>query len=275
MRNYLVPPGTCVVTPEIIRVSDGKVIRSSNSLVSGPCSLDMRMSKWAISALRCLAVNVAAVVFNATLLNNVLSALNIAAILLSSLVVGLLIYNLCFIFGRKRLQQLTQDICHGKNNFYYASLEQGSKTSQPSKLHKYWIMCHAIPPGHEVAVRVKINPYLQKYWSLVVYDPFGLPLPQYVYDDNAFKTDDVGLQKSAAEENVYHVDIRLRNGGSVGGGASLGSEVDANVVDVSASPVGYVLFRVNHPVDESVVDFSAPFAKLETLSATSAFKKNA
>jgi len=256
MRNYLVPPGTTVITPEIVRLRDGKVIRPSNALVAGPCGLDMRSSKWAMSVARCVGINLAALVLNLVLFKGILTKRHILAVLILGAMLGALIYNLCFILGRKRLLQLTKDICHGINNFYYASLEQGSKTSQPSKLHKYWIMCHDVPRGSELVVSVKIDPARQKYWSCVVYDEFGLPLPQYVYDDNAFKTPAVD------GKDVYDVDIRLRHGP-----AAVTDNVDANVIDVSACPRGYVLFRVNHPVDEGVVEFSAPQAILRTVQS--------
>ena len=273
MRNYLVPPGTSVVTPEIVRLRDGKVVRSSNALVAGPCGLDMRASKWAMSALRILAVNLIFLGINTILLRGILSTHHIVVIIISSGLLGLLIYHLCFILGRKRLQQLTSDICHGINNFYYASLEQGSKASQPSKLHKYWIMCHDVPPGQEIKVTARIDPCKQKYWSLVVYDAFGLPLPQYVYDDNAFKVPDVGPSSVSSRtrthdhshphsQEVYKVDIRLRHGP-----ARPEDDVNANILDISVAPKGYVLFRVNHPVDESVVEFSSPETFLQDVES--------
>lgn len=268
MRNYLVPPGTRVITPEIVRLRDGVVVRPANVQVAGPCGLDLRTSKWAKALLRCCGINATLLLINKHLLRGLLSYWHTVLVMAVGACVGYTMYRMCFILGKKRLNKLTADLCPSENSFFFASLEAGSKASQPSKLHKYWMMKHDIPEGSEVVVRAKINPAFQKYWSLVVYDEFGLPLPQYVYDENALKIPvsggsgtTKGKKSTGADSSngVYEVDIRLRNGAP---GLSAPAEVDANVVDMSDCAVGYVLFRVNHPVGEHVVEFSTPDAKL-------------
>lgn len=265
MRNYLVPPGTRVMTPEIVRLSDGVVVRSSYALTSGPCGLDLRFSKFAQSAFLALQVNITLFVWNFLIFDQILSPWFLFGIALVGAVLGGALYQLCFIIGRKRLKQFTKDICLSDNAMYFASLEQGAKASQPSKLHKYWMMRHDIPANGEVVVRVRINPALQKYWSLVVYDEYGLPLPQYIYDDNCLKNPAV-LGADHSDSAVYDVDIRLRNGCNPPDRATQSEEDNVNIVDVSSCARGYVLFRINHPVDEQVTDFSAPTAHINSSS---------
>jgi hypothetical protein len=297
MRNYLVPPGTRVITPEIVRISDGVVVRPSTSLVAGPCELDLGQST-ASKLLRSISLlalfNALLVGVNFVLVPAISVQTNIFVCLCGG-VVGYLLYGACFLAGKKRLKQLMADICTGPNKFFFASLEQGSKTSQPSKLHKYWLMCHDIPAGGEVAVRARINPRYQKYWSLVVYDEYGLPLPQYAYDENAIHlllprrrstgvVEGVKGTKAAAargkkatsaavagedmedeEDGVYEIDIRLRNIIH-----PQGKELEPHApcndscteIDVSKIPKGYVIFRINHPIGEEVVEFSAPVASI-------------
>lgn len=262
MRNYLVPPGTRVITPEIVRLSDGKVVRPAAAITAGPCGLDLRDSQWKQAFIKCIQINAVVFATNHFLFSQSLGTTAPITVTLLGAVVGYVLYALCFIFGKKRLTQLTRDICKTQNAFHFASLEQGSKASQPSKLHKYWLMRHDVDRGSEIKVTVKINPAFQKYWSLVVYDEYGLPLPQYVYDENCF-IKPVASTAAGTGKGVYTVDIRLRHATSAA--ALTSNDGDANVVDVSACAKGYVLFRVNHPVGEHVVDFSTPLAELQPL----------
>jgi hypothetical protein len=267
MRNYLVPPGCRVITPEVVRLRDGVVVRPASALVSGPSGLDLRPSAWAQSALSALKINAAVLALNVLIFDSILSLPFLIALAAAGGILGYALYFACFLIGRKRLTQLTKDICKTDNALYFASLEQGSKASQPSKLHKYWMMRHDIPAGSEVTVKVKVNPAFQKYWSLVVYDEYGLPLPQYVYDANCLHmpvesahTAHKTRSTDATDSGVYEVDIRLRNGGH---GAAPGRDAPhVNVVDVATCAKGYVLFRVNHPVGEHVVEFSTPVATI-------------
>ena len=260
MRNYLVPPGTRVQTPEIVRLKDGAVIRPHNVLVSGPCELDMRFSRWALSAGKVLLVNTALVFANHVFLD--IDANWNTAIVVFGVVLGYSLYCLCFVIGGVRLRQLTKDVCKTENVMYFCSLEAGAKTSQPSKLHKYWLMNYHVPIAGELCIRIRIKPSLQKYWSVVVYDTYGLPLPQYVFDENAVR---IPLSEaSQSREGVYDVDIRLVNDPVLLAHSKRdhATTVNFTVVDISSVPQGYVLFRVNHPKDESVIQFSSPETEL-------------
>ena len=260
MRNYLVPPGTRVQTPEIVRLKDKAVIRPHNVLVSGPCELEMRFSRWGRSVGLVLLMNTAIVFANYTFLGIGLS-LNTSIVVFGSFL-GYGLYCLCVVLGGQRLRLLTKDVCKIENEMYFCSLEAGAKASQPSKLHKYWIMNHNIPIGSELSIRICIDPSLQKYWSVVVYDSYGLPLPQYVFDKNAVRSP---VKESQAQTSCYYVDIRLVNDPILANS----KRDNVTVVDISSIPRGYVLFRVNHPRDESVIQFSSPETELVTVVAKS------
>lgn len=258
MRNYLVPPGTRVTTPEVVRLRDNKVIRPAAVLVAGPSQFDLRSSKWLSSFLVALRINAVLLIGTYGVLHSI-SATKLVCVAILGAVLGYTLYALCFVLGRARLTQLSKH--RTKNAFHLVSLEQGSKTSQPSKLHKYWLVRHDIPANHEIAVKFKIHPDYQKYWSIVVYDEYGLPLPQYYYDGNCFTTPLKTKGKGIAD-GAYEVDIRVRNGGTEkarGAGC-------VNVLDCSASPSGYVLMRINHPAGEHVVEYSAPASVLQAVS---------
>ena len=258
MRNYLVPPGTRVQTPEIVCMKDGAVIRPHNVLVSGPCELERRFSRWARSAGIVLLVNTALVFANYVFLG--IGAHWNTAIVIFGAVLGYSLYCLCFVIGGVRLRQLTKDVCKTENVMYFCSLEAGAKTSQPSKLHKYWLMNYHVPIAGELCIRIRINPALQKYWSVVVYDTYGLPLPQYVFDENAVRIPS-SEASSQPHAGVYDVDIRLVNDPVLLANAK-SDHATTTVVDISSVPRGYVLFRVNHPKDESVIQFSSPETEL-------------
>lgn len=139
MRNYLVPNGTLVITPEITEISNGKVIRRSETLVSGPAGLQISQSKNWIKYLQ------QAVLFNVLIslaLHFVLSlsvsqTFNVMGI---SLILAFSYRQVCFLLGKRTLDQLTSRMSKAKNQFVYPSLKDSSKASQPSLLHKYWIM---------------------------------------------------------------------------------------------------------------------------------------
>lgn len=272
MRNYVVPPGTLVTTPEIARLSDGVVIRPASDVVAGPAVLDLRESKALSGAVRVLATNAALALIKYTCqmyFNLSFNPLHSSLLMLVGFLLGVGLYKLCFVAGQLRLKQMTSDICKTPNELYQASLEQGSKASQPSKLHTYWAMQLEVPPGSELAVRGRIDPALQKYWSLVVYDQYGLPLPQYVYDENVKRIHPSNSSSgknsggSSSSSSVYDYDIRLRNAAKTSSSSSHGSSSttsssSSTVVDVSSIPRGYVLFRINHPVGDHVAVFSQP-----------------
>jgi len=249
MRNYLVPPGTLVTTPLIQRLRDGKVIRPQQQIVAGPCAT--------ATALRGLEGRVALVLAVAAHLLVLAgrsaaeqSLAECALLLCCGAVGGAALHQLCFLLGARRLEQLTRGICAENNRLYFASLEEGSKASQPSKLHRYWVMRLDLQ-GRELRVSVRIRSSAQKYWSLVVYDKYGLPLPQYVFDGNYTAS----CHEKHGNTDEYDVDIRLRAGRSP-------TPAGAVVVDVSAAAGGYVLFRINHPASDDPADLPIPLAHL-------------
>ena len=212
MRNYLVPPGTVVRTPEIARLSDGHIIRVSQVLVSGPAET---ARKWkqnlftAVSRFSFLHLLTAIICF-------LIYGLKVKALLMFGTValigfgmsVGL--YHTCFTLGKRGLEKYCKDICPVENEFRAASLEKGSKASQPSLLHRYHLMRYNLTsPGVHATdgleIAVHIDPSRQRYWSLVFYDLYGLPLSAYVNDENARKTpckDPSGAPRSHNSANI-------------------------------------------------------------------------
>eukprot|EP01034_Spumella_vulgaris_P026155 gene26155-32690_t len=230
MRNYLVAPGELIHTPEIVRLSDGKVIRKSIQIVSGTATLGFlnKVCYW--------------------------RATSTVMVIIAALLAGLL-YSLCFFFGARGLKKFCDELCTEKNIMYSASLEQSTKTSQPSRLHKYWLMTYDIPVGGEVSVTGSIGRNNQKYWSLVAYDQYGLCLPQYVHDNT------VNEITSPGDKSVYSYDIRLMNRAPRSAVSPFKRE-GMTELDVSCSPKGYVIFRMVHPVDEAAGEFTTPTAVL-------------
>lgn len=239
MRNYLVPPGTTVKvfvclsqkfainlitlkTPEIRRLSDGKIIRESQLIVAGPASTSISCTAHTIRTVRrSLLINfcillLCTIRYGHFLFTIPLSFLfiqiplptklaSIATLFISicSMSLAWFMYQLCFILGRNGLHKFSREMCPTENQFFLASLEQGSKASQPSRLHAYFFMRYNIPHSKSgLKVTFQIDPTLQKYWSMVVYDSYGLPLPAYVNDENVKKT----VKSNEGEfMNIFHI----------------------------------------------------------------------
>ena len=102
-------------------------------------------------------------------------------------------------------------------------------------------MKYDVPSLHAAVMNVSIRPGWQKYWSFVVYDEFGLPLSQYVYDGN--------YTHDSTKE--YEVRVELCN-------SSNAASTGVNAIDVSSSPKGYVLFRLVHVTDDRAVELTRP-----------------
>eukprot|EP00597_Dinobryon_sp_UTEXLB2267_P015284 CAMPEP_0170114966 /NCGR_PEP_ID=MMETSP0020_2-20130122/11117_1 /TAXON_ID=98059 /ORGANISM="Dinobryon sp., Strain UTEXLB2267" /LENGTH=173 /DNA_ID=CAMNT_0010342251 /DNA_START=678 /DNA_END=1199 /DNA_ORIENTATION=+ len=162
------------------------------------------------------------------------------------------IYQLCFILGRNGLQKYSREVCPTENQFFLASLEQGSKGSQPSRLHEYFLMRYNLPnSSNGLKVSFPIDPTLQKYWSLVVYDSYGLPLPAYVNDENVKKT----IKSSDGEVGQYDVEVHLLTRPL----KSPYSTPQVNEIDLGVLNRGYVLFRLVHPQNHNkAVELSKP-----------------
>ena len=253
LRNYLVPPGTLVQTPEIIRLRDGAVIRKSELLVAGPAALSSQPTNLYKAISRILCVNSLLFASNNLLLSNVCNFEMNLCIIVAGLIIAFGFYKICFELGRKALSKLGSELINETNKFALASLDTGSKASQPSTLHTYWFMKYDVGPGNDVAIRGKINRLNQKYWSVVAYDLYGLPLPQYIYDANVLEI------KNHDDPALYEYDIRLTSKAS----PAAARQKTITELDVSAAPVGYILFRLVHPVGSHVIEYSAPVASVE------------
>ena len=259
MRNYVVPPGTLIHTPEIVRLRDLVVIRPSEKVVAGPASTANRERQThRTSYITIFLAIIAMASMNSALLDITLAANAIIASI--GLVLGHALYSLGYLAGKRQLRVLGREFTHGvMNRFVLATLDQGTKASQPSPLHTYFFMQYdtTVEPGAALRIQGLINSTYQKYWSIVVYDEYGLPLPQYVYDDNIAPW----VKPLSAKE--YSYDVRLVNGvdassssSSASSSATGGAPVE---IDVSASPKGYVLLRLVHPTNPTVVNqYSEP-----------------
>ena len=173
---------------------------------------------------------------------------------------SMILYQMLFFIGSISLQKLSSKFCSSTNILYLATLEAGSSVSQPSTMHRYWMMHLDIPIGHELHITGKINYNNQKYWSCIVYDVYGIPLPQYVFDENVKK---ISL---STRKTTYDFDICITPNPEL----SMSDEYNAEnctVIDISKKPKmakGYVLFRLVHPSDTvaNVEQYSAPISKL-------------
>eukprot|EP01036_Dinobryon_divergens_P024316 gene24316-32753_t len=186
MRNYNVPPGTVIRTPEIVSLSDGAVIRSSQVIVAGPASTASSYKRRTMRTgiqLALFHLVIASIAFDVygggQSSSNAWLTVFITVSLLG-LSISVLLYHACFLLGKAGLRKFSRDICPAANEFYLVSLEHGAKGSQPSLLHTYYLMKYRIgdsrdgdgdgDTGDDLVVKVKIDPSLQKYWSLVLYD---------------------------------------------------------------------------------------------------------
>jgi hypothetical protein len=246
MRNYLVPPGTRLVTPSIVRLSDGAVVRRAQALIAGPAAC--RSVDLAGKLSRCAIVFVVYAIMSALIyvrnIGFIISAdyiLNVLVFYACSAVVASALYHLLYLMGRRGLARFVNTLCTEDNRFYLASLDAGSKVSQPSALHVYYMMRFRVPEGSCVRICGQIATEGQKYWSCVIYDSYGLPIPQYVYDGNVKR-----VYKSVDNaKDVYGYDICLTRDGACGV-----NDDSTTHVDVSAAPFGYILFRLVHPTLE-------------------------
>lgn len=279
MRNYLVPPGTKVTTPEIVRARDGSVVRAAEHLYAGAPNLSLNTSIEIAAASRVLALNVFALV----LLGMVFGLVEALLVLCKATLGGIAIYQFLFYLGKRGLKKHTSGICKEKNKLFLPTIEEGSQTSQPSRLHLYRIMQYDIQKESELSIQATINPLYQKYWSVVVYDEYGVPLPQHVYDENVRKlyeeeeeeedereedgnNNSCGgkkmkkkKRKSPAGQNddrgTYRFDIRLSNVTRL---PTAHEPRNVDIIDVSSAPQGYVLFRLVHPLHQKAETLSVP-----------------
>ncbi|CAM9385537.1 unnamed protein product [Ectocarpus fasciculatus] len=260
MRNYLVPSGTRVVTPRLERAADGSEVRAAQVLTAGPPSTARALMAKTMAKLKKLMIanSVFLLIFKhwlgakARLCISLITAGGVATVLM---------YRQLFIAGGKSLKKLSSLFCSKTNELFPISLEKGAAVSQPSTMHRYWMMQLDVPVGAAMHVRGKIKPNNQKYWSLIVYDEFGVPLPQFVYDENSNKT------PRPNESGAYDFDICIASDPEQ---ALRGCTPGATVIDISQRPEmrkGYVLFRIVHPEGPAaeVERYSTPEASLRLI----------
>ena len=92
-----------------------------------------------------------------------------------------------------------------------------------------------------------IHPSQQKYWSIVVYDEYGICLPQYIYDDNYITN--TQLCRTASNNKLYPICVRL-SPYTYPPGDSVTTEVQLDIKGLRVNKSqfkGYVLFRLVHP----------------------------
>lgn len=271
MRNYLVCPGTIVTTPEIVYANrSNQVYRYSDTIVTGPAALSLQLSPGMRATWRLAAFNTAVGIVNYFLLDP--KVYHVTYVVISiGLLCALLLEALMYAGGTRKLHAMWLQWSHGQTNkLFRASTEQGSTASQPCTLHTYWFMKWQVDQYTDVSIRGRIRPKGQAYWSFVPYSLHGIPLPVYVYDQNAHHI--YPHTKCTADEggdHEYEFHIRLTMSPSsqiVGKNTGQGkdsSEVLVNEIDVSRYPSGYGFFRLVHPVDENVIDFSTPIVTVE------------
>lgn len=268
MRNYLVPPGTLVDTPEIIRKSDGKVIRTSQRLIAGPCTLDVTNFRFRNRLMVAAMYHCVILAWSTYPLSQSISTQDphfmahmISHGTIMTLGGFLLAWGLrllMFFFGKLRLKQIP---IAPLNCFGMAGLDKASSRSQPSKLHTYYFMQYAIDQNQELRISSKIDESRQKYWSLVVYDEYGIPLPQYVFDGNT-------NHKNRESSTRYEVDIRLRASTP----SATSSSAGITYVELGNCTKGYIAFRLVHPKDDEIKLYSSPKAEVVSIDADNSKK---
>lgn len=290
MRNYVIPPGSKIKTPQLSS-STNDIIRPHHILVAGPTAL---LGKDYIPQGRVILLNCFAYV-----VTYILGHPNKISIYLISfgLLIGYLLYRCLFLIGKKGISKLFATLTQQTNVFAFGDMKTASKVSQPSQEHRYWMMKYDTMASSsssskcDVVICSTIDTQLQKYWSVVVYDIYGIPLPNYVYDGNVLGNSQYSsdhatsmLDPSISRPTKYNIRIRLtpsssgsfvkgerdasgsdrsnvKNGSknSAGEGVLQSALTCYNVdIDVSSSPVGYVLFRLVHPFSDAAEKYSCP-----------------
>ena len=253
MRNYAVQNGTRVLTPTVFSAFDGTVLRPPASLVAG------------LTAAKGLGLDkiLRVVLFNTFCFfqwktDNDWPVLQ-RQLLVGGLLAGYCFYNLLFLLGKRGLFSHISKICPHMHEFNRPDDGEASKVSQPSKEHRYWLMRYDLTSpgltGSDVMVKVPMRSDGQKYWSLTLYDSYGLPLPQFV---NMYNT-----TCSPTDKKEFDISIRLTMNPKEATITKNGVSSSAQAtVDVTHAPVGYAIFRIVHPMLPTTDALSVPVASL-------------
>lgn len=279
MRNFCVPNGTRVVTPEITTIRDGKVIRHSEILVAGTTSLH-NVDLLKIQRILILNLFISLILWYTFHL----PLSHIGGVVVLGLFLSKIFYHQLYRIGKKGLSQHLTEIAPHQHEFKLPDLQRASQASQPSLDHRYWVMRYdtrtinpSCGPGDDLLVQFKIQRNYQKYWSLVVYDEYGLPIPQFYNLENIlhFPQNTTCSQTlfDPNDKTQYLVTIRLTRStrSPTDPALTLPMESDRSndsepraygVIDIRKAQVGYVIFRIVHPTCSEVMAFSAPTLKL-------------
>ena len=241
MRNFSVQNG-CRVTTPTVSLEDGTVVRPPKALVAG------------VTAVKGVGIEkiIRVVVFNTCCFvrwTNEDWPLVDRQIMIGGLIAGYIFYIFLFFLGKLGMRKHGTKICPHLHEFRCPDVGEASKISQPSKEHRYWMMRYDMNSlsGCDLVVKVPMKVDGQKYWSLSVYDEYGLLIPQYVNIHNA--------PCIPNEKGEYEINIRLtltpkENGSETG------------VIDMNDATRGYVIFRIVHPMLPNTETYSVPVASL-------------
>ena len=251
MRNFAVQNGTRVITPSVLAV-DGSVLRPPTSLVSGvTATREMDANK----VIRVIIFNVLMFKLVSNLCHETWPAAQ-RIILLGGLVMGYLLYDLLFFLGKRGLDKHISLICPHMHEFRQPNDGEAADASQPSKEHRYWLMRFDFESlmGDDILVSASMRSEGQKYWSLSLYDEYGIPIPQYA---NVFNT-----TYCPNDDGTFNIKIRLTLSPKEPMIHTDNSSTASATIDMSKAPVGYAIFRIVHPTMKDTEVFSAPVASL-------------
>lgn len=293
LRNFSVPNGTRVVTPEITRLRDGKILRKSEVLVAGITSItNVELNKVRRVLLFNLLSCFACFYF---------SILPTLELILTVHFMGALIGYLCsssfFYLGMKGLAKHIQTISPVPHELKLADIEHASTASQPSQEHRYWLMKYNTKKiNYDLIIQFRIKSSYQKYWSLVVYDVYGIPIQQFVNLENVIwlnKNKKSEKKNEKEEEEECFISLRLTRFPPRSSDSSLVLQDQTiqddmkamtlkspnilfghSTIDITSVPIGYVIFRIVHPTTSKVIEYSQPTVKLAKTSKESDVSKD-
>lgn len=253
VRNYLIPPGTVAYSPEIIDRATGGILRKSQRLIAGAANLhinDNLSEKVLVIGLHVVTIWA----LNTFLFFRSLDRFWQLNLLFAGLTWAFTraIYSALYFMGKRRVAQIFLKGNPSLHTFGLIDVENKSHDSAPSRLHRYFAMRYDLPVGTQLKMEIRVKPENQDYWGCVVYDEYGIPLPNLLFDMNAKRTD--------VTEDGYKVEFSLANLGKTGPYILASAEAigTQNEIDIAASPKGYILFRLVHPKDEAAVAYSTP-----------------
>jgi len=280
-RNYAVPNGTTLVTPSITRRTDGKVLRHSEVITNGPAEIGFFKNRWIDKAISLLLIN--AVVFAFVVICLQLSLVSGTQVVSAGLLCGSAFYQLMFAAGKKGLDTFVNGCCKTDNKWHLASLGEGWETSQPSTLHMYCAMRFDLTKLDDANSFLSIEGTIfrdrQKYFSLVLYDIYGLPLKQYIHSGNV--TELARTDSSHSDTSDSDASVATPAGSSFAAAFDYNIRLVRNpepkdyvtgkhdVIDVSRNPIGYALFRIVHPtVPNSIIEeCSSPVCRIRNVKS--------